>query len=85
MKTSIQYYHVDRTRISFVKFILEAYDNTAVLSTLDSEKGLVQLTIAPGCESLVTGVMQSLGAQFPVACVAPDGLAGDDGGPPPAW
>lgn len=85
MKTSIRYYQVDRSQISFVKFILEAYDNTAVLSTLDSEKGLVQLTIAPGCEFLVADVMQSLGADFLVARVAPDGWAGDDGGPPPAW
>jgi len=34
---------LDPTRIGFVKFILEGYDNLAILSTVDRETGLVQI------------------------------------------
>ena len=63
METIIRCYRVDRRRIGFVKFILEAYDNVAVLSTLDARKGIVRIAIAPRCESLVDGIMQSLAAE----------------------
>lgn len=54
---------MDRCQISYVKFILEAYDNVAVMSTLDPRQGLVQVAIAPGCETLVKGIMNSLAAE----------------------
>ena len=60
MQTTVRRLRMDRRRISFVKFILEAYDNVAVLSTLDARAGLVRLTIAPGCETLVDGILQDL-------------------------
>ncbi|WP_155308477.1 DUF4911 domain-containing protein [Desulfosarcina ovata] len=71
MKTIVRCYRVDRRQISFVKFILEAYDNVAVVSTLDPTTALVQITIAPGCESLVTRIMGSLADDFAVAAVDP--------------
>jgi Domain of unknown function (DUF4911) len=63
METSIRCYRVDRRRISFVKFILEAYDNVAVLSTVDARRAVVRISMAPRCESLVDGIMNSLGAE----------------------
>jgi hypothetical protein len=54
---------MDRSQISFVKFILEAYDNVAVMSTLDPRQALVQVIIAPGCETLVDGIMNGLGGE----------------------
>lgn len=63
METIYRCYRVDRRRISFVKFILEAYDNVAVLSTLDPRSGVVRIAIAPRCESLVDGIMKSLAAE----------------------
>ncbi len=64
--TSKRFYRMDRRWISFVKFILEAYDNTAVLTTLDSRKGMVQVTIAPGCETTVEGVMDALTDEYKI-------------------
>ncbi|MBR9987852.1 MAG: DUF4911 domain-containing protein [Desulfosarcina sp.] len=61
METTRRVYRVDRCRIGFVQFILEAYDNVAVLSTLDPRQALVQVVIAPGCESMVDGIMTGLG------------------------
>ena len=64
METTIRCYQVDRREISFIKFILEAYDNLAVLSTVDPAHGLVHIRITPGCETfvddLVTGLLETV-------------------------
>jgi len=51
---------VDRREICFLKFILEAYDGIATLTTIDPHQGIVMLRIAPGCESDVDAVLQDL-------------------------
>jgi ethanolamine utilization microcompartment shell protein EutS len=76
VETTKRCYRVDRRQISFVKFILEAYDNMAVMSTLDPRQAVVQVTIAPGCEAMVGGIMASLAGDVEVVPV--DG-AGADG------
>lgn len=60
LTTSSRKVCVDRSQISFVKFILEAYDNVAVVTTLDAGQGLVVVTVSPGCERLVDGIIESL-------------------------
>ena len=60
METIKKYYRVDRKEISFLKFIFEAYDGIAVLTTIDSEKGVVVLRIPPGCEGDVEMILQDL-------------------------
>lgn len=59
-----QYYRVDKSKIGFLRFIVEAYDNLALMTTLDAKDGLVVLNIAPGCEDTVQALMQSLGSDF---------------------
>jgi len=59
-ETAKRYYRVDRREIAYLKFILEAYDGLAVVSTLDPEAGLLVLRISPGCESDVEIIMQDL-------------------------
>jgi hypothetical protein len=63
LKTSCRFYKVDRKDISFLRFILEAYDGLAVLTTEDAAAGLVKVTMAPGCEDLVTGLIKQLAAE----------------------
>lgn len=60
MKTIQKYYRVDRKKIYFIKFILEAYDGIATLTTIDSAMGLVKLCIAPDCEKDVDTVLDGL-------------------------
>ena len=60
VETTKKYYRVDRREIAFLKFILEAYDGLAVLTTIDSEKGIVVINIAPGCETDVEMILQDL-------------------------
>ena len=39
---------IDRKEICFVKNILEAYDGVALMTTLDADRGIVRLSVAPG-------------------------------------
>jgi hypothetical protein len=60
LKPTLQYFRVDRRSISFIKFILEACDGIATLSTLDSVMGIVIISIAPGCEKEFQEVLEDL-------------------------
>lgn len=60
LETIKQYYRVDRRKIAFIRFILEAYDGLAIVKTLDPEAGLVEFQIAPGCEQDVELILQDL-------------------------
>ncbi|UCH19483.1 MAG: DUF4911 domain-containing protein [Deltaproteobacteria bacterium] len=60
MRTITKYLRVDRRKIAFLKFIFEAYDGIAVVSTLDPVEGTVMLSIAPGCEADVDMLLQDL-------------------------
>jgi Domain of unknown function (DUF4911) len=53
-------YRVDRREIAYLKFILEAYDGLAVVSTLDPQAGIIVLHISPGCETDVETILQDL-------------------------
>lgn len=54
------YYRVNRRDISLLRFILEAYEGVATLSTVDPAAGIVKISIAPGRESLVTDLLATL-------------------------
>lgn len=60
LETITRYYRIERREISFLRFILEAYDGLAVLTTVDPETGVVNLQIAPGCEADVELILQEL-------------------------
>ncbi|MBW1867686.1 MAG: DUF4911 domain-containing protein [Deltaproteobacteria bacterium] len=60
METIKKYFRVDRRDISFIKFIIEAYDGLAVMTTVDRGRGVVELNIAPGCENEVDLILQDL-------------------------
>jgi len=59
-ETIKQHYRVDRRKIAFIRFILEAYDGLAIIKTLDPEAGLIEFQIAPGCERDVALLLQDL-------------------------
>ncbi len=61
MRAVIKYYRVDRREISFLKFIVEAYEGVALVRTVDPGNGLIALHIAPGCESDVDVILKDLG------------------------
>ena len=61
METIKKIIRVDRREIGFLKFILEAYDGIATMTTIDARQGIVLLRIAPGCEKAVEAVLRELG------------------------
>lgn len=60
METIKKYYRVDRKEISYLRFIFEAYDGIAVLTTIDPAMGIVGFHISPGCEEDVEMILQDL-------------------------
>jgi hypothetical protein len=59
-ETAKRCYRIDRREIAYLKFILEAYDGLAVVSTVDAEAGILVLRISPGCEPDVEMILQDL-------------------------
>ena len=53
-------YRVDRREIAFIRFIIEAYDGLATVTTLDADSGLIEFRIAPGCEQDVEAILLDL-------------------------
>ena len=51
MESIRRHYRMDRRQIHFLRFLLEAYEGVAVLSTADKAAGLVTFLIAPGREA----------------------------------
>ena len=60
METIKTYLRVDRSKISYLRFILEAYDGICGLTTLDPKLGIVMLCISPGCLSEVDLLLHDL-------------------------
>ena len=60
LETLKKHLRIDRREICFLKFILEAYDGIATLTTIDAHQGIVMIRIAPGCEGDVEVVLQDL-------------------------
>jgi len=64
METTRLFFRVDRRQINFVRFIFEAYEGLAVVTTLDADKGQIGLAVAPGCEEMAGRIIEDLGRQF---------------------
>jgi len=64
LDTIKKYLRIDRREICFLKFILEAYDGIASLTTVNSDLGVVRLHIPPGCVEDVEIILQDLKKSF---------------------
>lgn len=60
METIKKYYRVNRRDIGYIKFILEACEGLAVVSSDDAKTGLLKFSVAPGCEDEFEAVMEGL-------------------------
>lgn len=60
LETTIKIFRIDRRDIAFLKFVLEAYEGVAVITTLERDSGTVRLAVAPGCEEEVAAVLNDL-------------------------
>lgn len=57
-------YRVDRRNIAYLKFILEAYDNLAQMSTVDPRQGLVIIRIVSTWETAFDALIAELAQQM---------------------
>jgi len=60
MQTIKRLFRVDRRDINYLRTTIESYDGMAVVSTLDPDKAYLEIRIAPGCEQLITELLDSL-------------------------
>jgi len=60
LKTTTEYYRINRREISFLRFIFEAYDGLAVISTVDAKQGIISVTTAPGCRQETETILKGL-------------------------
>jgi len=60
MQTIKRLFRVDRRDINYLRTTIESYDGMAVVSTLDPGKAYLEIRISPGCEQLVTELLDSL-------------------------
>jgi len=77
LKTIARSYRVDRRRISFIKFILEAYDNLAVVSTVDPGRAIIRIVTTAGGEFLVNEIMMRFSRDFRVSPIDGESDAGE--------
>ncbi len=77
MEITKKYYRVERKDISFIKFIFEAYDGIAVITTVDRPKGIIMFRIPPGCENDVDMVLSDLGKKMMIEEYVPGDLDKD--------
>ena len=64
MQTLHKTYIVDKTRIGFIRFIFEAHEGVAVVTTLDPKEGRIRLAVAPDREETAGLIIQDLKKEF---------------------
>jgi hypothetical protein len=70
-RSSLWIYRVDPYEIHYLKFILEAYDGLATLTTLDPQEGLIQLAVPPGSVRSLEVLMAALSQVLELKRVKP--------------
>ena len=67
MESIKEYYRIDPNKIYFVKFIFEAYDGIANLTTIDPKLGIINFNISNKCENYVHKVLQDLENEYQIS------------------
>jgi hypothetical protein len=70
MQTLKRYYRVDRRQINFIRFVIEAYEGIAVVTTLDRALGLIGVAVAPGCEAMAGSIISDLSRSILIEAAA---------------
>ena len=60
MQSQKRYFRIDKRNIGFFRFILEAYEGIATLTTVDPNAGRILLRVPPGCEREVDTLLAEL-------------------------
>jgi hypothetical protein len=60
MQTVKRIFRVDRKDINYIRSTVESYNGMAVIKTLDPYVATIEIRISPGCEELVSELLDSL-------------------------
>ena len=60
MQTIKRILRVNRRDIGYLRSTIESYDGMAVVKTLDPNEAFIEIQIAPGCETLISELLDSL-------------------------
>jgi hypothetical protein len=60
MKDTTRYFVMPPEEISFVGFIIHAHEGVAVVRTLDSKRGLVEMLVSPFMVEELEGILEDL-------------------------
>ncbi|MEJ2364852.1 MAG: DUF4911 domain-containing protein [Deltaproteobacteria bacterium] len=63
-RSDLLFYRIDPYEIHYLKFILEAYEGLATLTTLNSKTGLIQLAVPPGRQDSLESLLQALSGEL---------------------
>jgi len=55
-----KYYQLERRNIVIVQFIIEGYEGMATVTTIDSRKAIIRISIMPDYISDVAGLLEDL-------------------------
>jgi hypothetical protein len=69
-RSDLLFYRVDPYEIHYLKFILEAYEGLATLTTLNSKTGLIQLAVPPGRKDSLESLLEALGRELRLERIA---------------
>lgn len=76
-------FRVDRKSVCRLRFIFEAYDGIAQVSTRDPLAAEIEIRVPPGCETEVEALLDDLKNQMIIEPIFPDnGVPADTAAPP---
>ena len=73
METTRRILKVDPREIAYLRYTMESYDGMAVVTTIDPCEALIEIQIAPGCEDLVSELLDHLVEKEGLRLVPRDG------------
>ncbi|UCG12934.1 MAG: DUF4911 domain-containing protein [Deltaproteobacteria bacterium] len=77
MRSDLWLYRINPYEIHYLKFILEGYEGLATLTTLEPNRGLVQLSVPPGSHGPLKDLMEALAKELELHRVTADDESGD--------
>lgn len=62
----MRYFHVRRADVAFLRFVIEACDGLAQLTTIDAARSTVAVFVPPGCEADIDALVRGLRTRVPM-------------------
>ncbi|MBN1104045.1 MAG: DUF4911 domain-containing protein [Deltaproteobacteria bacterium] len=72
METVRYSFCVCRSDIAYLRTTIESYDGTALVTTVDPSRAMIEIRVAPGCERLVFELLDHLSRNEEIALRMPD-------------